>query len=121
MTLKVLRLQGFAGPLLTLGDYIKARRLALGLRQRDVARLLGVCEKTLINWEKARKAPQIRAYPAIARFLRIPYESPGDLVPEALSRAIEDSARQGPGHPLASQQAPGKLERGAGRSLTSSN
>lgn len=34
----------------TLGDKLRARRLDLGLLQKDVARMLGVTEDSVINW-----------------------------------------------------------------------
>jgi DNA-binding transcriptional regulator YiaG len=70
ITLKTLRIRGFVGQPATLGDQLKARRLALGLRQRDVADLLGVCERTVINWETGRRRPPKRAYEVICSFVR---------------------------------------------------
>jgi transcriptional regulator with XRE-family HTH domain len=69
VTLKTLKPKGFRGPLVTLGDHLKARRLALGMFQKDVAKHLGVDQWTLLNWEKNRTAPLVTAYPAIFTFL----------------------------------------------------
>jgi DNA-binding XRE family transcriptional regulator len=38
-------------------DRLQKRRLDLGLRQRDVADLLGVHETTVYNWERNRTVP----------------------------------------------------------------
>lgn len=53
----------------TLGDHLKRRRLELGLLQRQVAPKLGINRFTLANWEKNRREPGIRHYPAIMDFL----------------------------------------------------
>lgn len=53
----------------SLGEHLLARRLTLGLLQRDVALLLGVDVFTLLNWENSKTQPAIRAYPAIRAFL----------------------------------------------------
>jgi DNA-binding transcriptional regulator YiaG len=41
----------------TIGDQIKKKRLDLNLRQVDLAKLLGVTEDTIRNWEKNRSIP----------------------------------------------------------------
>jgi len=61
---------GYPKELKTLGDHIKARRLDLGLLQREVAPRLGVNTFTLGNWEKNQCEPTVRHYPAIMNFLR---------------------------------------------------
>ena len=63
------RKKGFQGPLITVGDHLKARRLTLGKYQKDVARELGVDHWTLVNWETGRTEPTISAYPAIIAWL----------------------------------------------------
>ncbi len=52
----------------TVGEHIKKRRLALGLLQKDVARLWEVSEDTITSWENDRSEPQIRQYPKIIHF-----------------------------------------------------
>ena len=72
MTLKCLKPDGIPENLRhpkTLGDHLKARRTALGLFQRDVAKLLGTDQFSVINWEKGRTEPTVRFYPAIRAFL----------------------------------------------------
>ena len=41
----------------TLGDHIRARRLNLGLLQKDVAEIIGVTTDTITNWDKNRLDP----------------------------------------------------------------
>lgn len=53
----------------TIGEHIKRRRLELGLYQKDVAKLLGVTEYTIINWEKGRTEPTVSNIPALIQFL----------------------------------------------------
>jgi DNA-binding XRE family transcriptional regulator len=69
VTLKALKPNGFRGPLDTLGNHLKAKRLSLGMYQKDVAKQLGVDHWTLLNWEKNRTAPLVTVYPAIVAFL----------------------------------------------------
>ena len=53
----------------TLGEHIRKRRLKLGLKQKDVARQLGINTWTVLNWEKGRTEPPIASMPAIVQFL----------------------------------------------------
>ena len=41
----------------------------MGLYQADVARILGVTESTVINWEKDRTKPTLRFMPKVIEFL----------------------------------------------------
>ena len=54
----------------TLGDHIRAKRLALGLLQKKVARIIGVTTDTITNWEKNRNQPMYWHYRKIIIFLR---------------------------------------------------
>jgi transcriptional regulator with XRE-family HTH domain len=57
------------------GDHIRKRRLDLGLRQKDVARQIGVNKDTIHNWETNRTAPEVRLIPHIIDFLGyVPYD-----------------------------------------------
>ena len=53
----------------TIGEHLKARRLALHRFQSDVAKELGADEVSLQNWERGIYKPVPRFYPAIIRFL----------------------------------------------------
>ncbi len=44
-------------PATTLGQRIRKRRLEHGLKQMDLAALLGVNPRTIVNWEKDRTKP----------------------------------------------------------------
>lgn len=76
----------------TLGDHLRRTRRARGLRQIDVALLLGVDEHSIVGWEKGAKHPNIRMYPAILSFLGYePWPVPTSL-PE---RLIAERRRRG--------------------------
>jgi len=53
----------------TLGDHIRARRLDLGLLQKDVAEIIGVITDTITNWEKGRNQPMRSHYLKITKVL----------------------------------------------------
>jgi transcriptional regulator with XRE-family HTH domain len=53
----------------TLGEHLLVARYDRGLRQKDVARALGVDQFTLGNWENGRTSPVIRHRPAIHGWL----------------------------------------------------
>lgn len=55
--------------LVTVGNHLRARRLDLGLVQREVATEIGVSAGTLYNWEVNRCEPEVRYWPGIVRFL----------------------------------------------------
>jgi DNA-binding XRE family transcriptional regulator len=53
----------------TVGEHLKARRLAVHRFQSDVAKELGAEKTSLQNWERGIYEPIPRFYPAIIRFL----------------------------------------------------
>jgi DNA-binding XRE family transcriptional regulator len=53
----------------TLGDRLRAKRMDLGLYQKQVAKLLGVTEDTICYWEKGRVEPSRKQRPKIVKFL----------------------------------------------------
>jgi transcriptional regulator with XRE-family HTH domain len=55
--------------LISLGDHIRARRLELGMLQREVAEALGVDTMTITNWERNQYRPSPRMLPRLFRFL----------------------------------------------------
>ena len=67
----------YPNKLLTLGDHIRAKRLDLGLLQKDVARIIQVDTKSIIFWENNRHEPNIQHHPKIVGFLGYcPYRCP---------------------------------------------
>ncbi len=52
----------------TLGDAIRKRRLDLGLRQKDVAKIIGCDEASILNWEKGHTSPSSNIVSDIRRF-----------------------------------------------------
>lgn len=55
--------------LTTIGDHLRKVRLDRGLRQRDVAGIIGADPFTVLNWETGATNPKLRYLPAIIRFL----------------------------------------------------
>ncbi|WP_295794701.1 helix-turn-helix transcriptional regulator [Mucilaginibacter sp.] len=53
----------------TLGDFIRKKRVESLQLQSEVARIIGVSEDTITNWETNRFVPQINLYPAIFLYL----------------------------------------------------
>ena len=59
----------------SIGDHIRKIRMELKLLQKDLARICGVTEDCIRNWEKNRSAPQIRFFRRIISFLDyMPFE-----------------------------------------------
>lgn len=81
VTLKCLKPKELQNPPQTIGEHLKARRLALQLYQRDAAKLLNITPETLLHWEKGQTEPPVSAYPAIRQFLEY------DPCPEAQTLA----------------------------------
>lgn len=71
MTLSASRPPSTAYPrnLETLGDHLRKKHLDLRLLQNDVAKMVGVKEDTIYNWENNRTSPQIHYVPRIIKFL----------------------------------------------------
>lgn len=62
------------------GEHIRKRRLDLGLLQIEVARIIGVTESTVWNWEHGTELELIHV-PAVLDFLGyVPWECPDDPV-----------------------------------------
>jgi transcriptional regulator with XRE-family HTH domain len=72
----------------TIGDYIRKRRLDLELLQKDVAKLIGVTEATIYDWESNRTSPRFRYTPRIIEFLGYwPYDTPATTLGARILRA----------------------------------
>ncbi|CAC9594378.1 hypothetical protein BHECKSOX_1947 [Bathymodiolus heckerae thiotrophic gill symbiont] len=56
--------------LITLGDHIKKKRLENNLFQKDVGKIIGTDNFTIVNWEKnSTKNIPAKYYPKIMKFL----------------------------------------------------
>ncbi len=65
---------------------IRKRRLDLGLRQRDVAEIVGCDTMTVVNWEKGHTAfPQIKHMAGVVRFLGFNPLPDGDTMAQRLA------------------------------------
>src|SRR5579864_5880421 len=53
----------------TIGEMIRKRRLDLGLRQVDVAKIVGCDEMTIVNWEKGHFTPRVNHMAGVTKFL----------------------------------------------------
>lgn len=70
----------YPNQLRTQGDHPQKRRLDLGLRQKDVAKQLGVNKDTIRNWEVGRASPALWQWPGLIRFLGyVPFCTDGNL------------------------------------------
>lgn len=53
----------------TIGDHIRRKRLAMKLRQKDLAKQLCVTASSVYNWEANQSVPELRFVPAIINFV----------------------------------------------------
>lgn len=67
-----------------MGDHLRARRLDLGLRQRDVAERLSVNVQTVGNWEVGRDTPDFWYMSRVVQFLGY------DPRPKAETKSLRD-------------------------------
>jgi DNA-binding XRE family transcriptional regulator len=63
------KVKGYPAKPRTIGEAIRKRRLDLGLRQIDVAGIIGCDQLTILNWEKGHTKPQIKKMAEVRRFL----------------------------------------------------
>ncbi len=72
--------KGYPVAIAKLGDHIRKRRLDLGLLQIEVAKMIGVTESTVWNWEHGTE-PELIHIPAVIAFLGyVPWDEPEDPV-----------------------------------------
>ncbi len=64
------RIKGYPVTPRTIGESIRKRRLDLGLRQIEVARIIGCNEMTIVNWEKGHTHPRVAKMARVESFLR---------------------------------------------------
>ena len=53
----------------TIGEMIRKRRLDLGLRQIDAAKMIGCDEMSIVNWEKGHRSPRVNHMAGVVEFL----------------------------------------------------
>ena len=64
-----LRISRYPGQ--TLGEHIRKRRLEQGLFQRNLAKLIGVDEMTIVNWEKEKTKPTRKSLEKLKTIMRV--------------------------------------------------
>jgi transcriptional regulator with XRE-family HTH domain len=76
--------EAYPAALKTYGDHLRAKRLDLGLLQKQVADEIGVDETSIYNWESNRVEPTVRFIPRIHLFLGYCPYTPGLPLSEKL-------------------------------------
>jgi len=76
--------EAYPTALITYSDHIRAKRLRLGLTQKQVAEQIVADETSIFNWESNRAKPTVRLIPGILRFLGYCPYTPGLPLPEWL-------------------------------------
>lgn len=61
--------EAYPAALVTYGGHLRAKRLDLGLPQKQVAEQVGVDQTSVYNWESNRVEPAVRLIPRIHLFL----------------------------------------------------
>jgi transcriptional regulator with XRE-family HTH domain len=71
--------------LITIGDHIRKKRSELNLTQLQAAKIIGVDECTITNWEKSHSQTKIHYLPKIIQFLGyIPFNIKADSLGEQI-------------------------------------
>jgi transcriptional regulator with XRE-family HTH domain len=85
----------------TIGEEIRKRRLDLGIRQIDAAKIIGCDKMSIVNWERGHTVPRINHMAGVTRFLGCnPFPNGGTLAQQlvnhrkALGRTQKEFARQ---------------------------
>ncbi|NTV49142.1 helix-turn-helix domain-containing protein [Trichlorobacter lovleyi] len=74
------QLPGYPEFPITVGEHIRKRRMDLGLLQSEVAKIIGVTESSVWNWEHGTE-PELQYNPKIIEFLGyVPFDCPDDTV-----------------------------------------
>ena len=63
------KVKGYPAKPRTIGEAIRKRRLDLGLRQIDVAKIINCDQMSVVNWEKGHTHPRINKLAGVERFL----------------------------------------------------
>ena len=85
----------------TVGEMVRKRRLDLGLRQIDIAKIIGCDEMSVVNWEKGHRTPRINHMAGVVKFLGFNPIQSGDTLAQrlinhrkAIGKTQKDFARQ---------------------------
>jgi transcriptional regulator with XRE-family HTH domain len=81
--------KGYPRVVESLGDHLRARRMDVGLTQRQVASRLAVTQETVLNWELNRTRPGAKVMPRISEFLGGFRRHSGEDLPSRL-RAVRE-------------------------------
>jgi len=105
--------EGYPANPKSLGEHVKKRRMDLGLKQAEVAGLVGVDKWTVLNWERGKTEPVVRYYSAILAFLGYNPLPVGETFQERLKAARQ--ARGLSWKRLAEELGCGRQQSGTGR------
>lgn len=90
----------------TIGEMIRKRRLDLGLRQIDAAKMIGCDEMSIVNWEKGHRSPRVNHMAGVVAFLGFSPFQNGDTLAhqlvnnrKALGKSQKEFAHQIGVHP----------------------
>ncbi|MEL6705575.1 MAG: helix-turn-helix transcriptional regulator [Bacteroidota bacterium] len=61
--------EGYPDRIETLGEHVRARRMDNGLYITELAKLLGVDQETVINWELRERIPPVHTWPKLIDYL----------------------------------------------------
>ena len=71
--------KGYPTNPVTVGEHIRKKRLDDNLIQSDIARIVGVSEATIWNWENSTQ-PDVKHVPSIIKYLGYaPFDRPGNV------------------------------------------
>lgn len=70
------------------GERVRAKRLELGISQREAARELGISHGTLVTWEKGQRTPAAENIERLALFFKCPIRELLPDMPERLQSPI---------------------------------
>lgn len=76
--------KGYPASPKTIGEMIRKRRLDLGLRQTDAAKMIGCDETTVVNWENGHRVPRINLLAGVVKFLGFNPFTIGDTMAQRL-------------------------------------
>jgi transcriptional regulator with XRE-family HTH domain len=73
-------MKGYPASPKTVGEMLRKRRLDLGLRQTDAAKMIGCDEMSIVNWEKGHRSPRVNHMAGVVEFLGFnPFQNGGTM------------------------------------------